>query len=766
MAASDSRNYISNSGTLHLETLTEPVSEQITNVGAFGNSYEYHEVYIRHNQNSEFYTSDVIGWVFETLGTNGPDGSCTGEYRLKVGNSIIKGKFNNYSLSSQSSLSAESILTLNGGSSGILILWDDNDYDNVNITTIGPTDKITGYIRVNDVLVVSNASKVYVAGKVIDDEFGNIYAPIVEERYLSNDKIPIKLEISGNWPSQYSGGGVNVSGLTFKCAYANGYEEESVIPTSVYPEKWDDMPGNQTAYFSYIENGFKVSVSKTDYIQNTLSYLEMASNPNKMVYNHHETFNPSGAKVIAHWQENNALSDVTSSVIWNPAVFETVGQNIRVTASYEFNGITQTVSIDTITVNKLIDRIELESRPSKTTYKYGSNFNSTGASVRAYYSDGTNEIVPSNNIYWNPIVLNNHGNMTVTGAYSFNGVEKTVSVGIIVEKALERISITDQPDKLIYEQRERFDSTGSEITAFFSDGTNEVVDNSDVNWSPAVFFEVGNQEVTATYTYSYTDGTSDSRIDTLKVQVMKYLSYIEIDDSNVKKEYAQHSIFDPSGAIITAFYSDGSREDITSLVSWSPVNLDEVGILKKVEASYTYGSVTRTDWFFIRVYAVPVSLIIGNWTSAQKEGEAPSTSGLNIKCNYGDGSSKIISSASSSLTITPSVWAIGQGIQTATFSYYDEASGITVSGTKSANMTYNYSTQSDGHGSASNRGTYVYDASNTQTKTINYRPYSGYKYSYWSVSGGSNCSAEGNILTIGPGCRGDIVATCYFEADA
>lgn len=156
-------------------------------------------------------------------------------------------------------------------------------------------------------------------------------------------------------------------------------------------------------------------------------------------------------------------------------------------------------------------------------------------------------------------------------------------------------------------------------------------------------------------------------------------------------------------------------------------------------------------------YKIPISLSYSGTWGAQTEGSAVNTSGITFTATYQDGTTAAITPS-----VSPSSWATNSGNQTATFSYTYH--GVTVSTTKSCNMTYSYTTASAGNGSVSGSGTYVYNASSAQTKSISYSADAGYQYSSWSCSGGSSCSASETTLTINAGCHGNITATCSFSA--
>lgn len=86
----------------------------------------------------------------------------------------------------------------------------------------------------------------------VDPELKIILGPCIES-----------LSISGDWTNaQYTGSPVDYTGLTFTVTYNNG-TTASVTPTSISPSVWGSTEGEQTCTFTYEENKFRVSASKS-----------------------------------------------------------------------------------------------------------------------------------------------------------------------------------------------------------------------------------------------------------------------------------------------------------------------------------------------------------------------------------------------------------------------------------------------------------------------------------------------------------------------
>ena len=124
--------------------------------------------------------------------------------------------------------------------------------------------------------------------------------------------------------------------------------------------------------------------------------MEIASQPDKIVYNDGESFDPTGLVVKAVYSDESKkdVTDYTLSIA-KDTVLTTADK--KVTVSYTEDEITKTVDFN-ITVNKVLKSIEIETQPTKKEYNDGEKFNSAGMVVKAVYSDGSKETVNNYNL--------------------------------------------------------------------------------------------------------------------------------------------------------------------------------------------------------------------------------------------------------------------------------------------------------------------------------------------------------------------------------
>lgn len=136
--------------------------------------------------------------------------------------------------------------------------------------------------------------------------------------------------------------------------------------------------------------------------------------------------------------------------------------------------------------------------PSKTTYKEGECFDSTGLTVTAIFTKEDSSTYTSDvteNISWSPSPLTKN-TTSVIGSYSNGDVTKYITINGITVSSLDSIKISGNPTKTVYEEGDIFVSTG--LTVYAKYGQEEVDVTNNAIWSNTPL--VKNQtSVTVTY---------------------------------------------------------------------------------------------------------------------------------------------------------------------------------------------------------------------------------------------------------------------------
>ena len=144
-------------------------------------------------------------------------------------------------------------------------------------------------------------------------------------------------------------------------------------------------------------------------------------------------------------------------------------------------------------------KIEVTTKPNKTSYLAGDSFNSAGMVVTASYGTGQAVLATAevSGYSVSPSVLTD-GTTSVTITYSEGGETCTTTLAVTVTHRLSAIAVTTKPNKLTYEYGDTLATAGMVVTASYSDSQTKAV--TGYSCSPTTFSTVGNQVVTVSYT--------------------------------------------------------------------------------------------------------------------------------------------------------------------------------------------------------------------------------------------------------------------------
>lgn len=156
--------------------------------------------------------------------------------------------------------------------------------------------------------------------------------------------------------------------------------------------------------------------------------IAITTPPAKTTYVSGETFNPAGIVVTATYSNGATLKATGYS--FSPDTALTDGTT-SVTIEYTEGGVTKTAE-QAITVVHRLESIAITTQPTKTTYEYGDSFQSAGMVVKATYSDGATASVTGYSC--SPTTLNTVGTQTITVSYTENGVTKTATTSVTVNR--------------------------------------------------------------------------------------------------------------------------------------------------------------------------------------------------------------------------------------------------------------------------------------------------------------------------------------------
>ena len=236
--------------------------------------------------------------------------------------------------------------------------------------------------------------------------------------------------------------------------------------------------------------------------------------------------------------------------------------------------------------------IKVTTPPVKTTYRTGEPLNITGMVVSLVASNGA-MIDVTQACTFVPAVGTPLTSSNTSVAISYYWYRDDVTFNTeypIGVKDLSSITITTAPTKTAYKAGETLDLTGMVVTATYSDGTSiDVTSNCTTSPASGATLTTSDTTITVTYTEGGVAKTATQAI------TVKGLSSIAITNPPTETSYSVGDTLDLTGIEVTATYSDGSTEDVTSSCTYSPANGATLARTDTtVTASYTEAGVTKT----------------------------------------------------------------------------------------------------------------------------------------------------------------------------
>ena len=206
---------------------------------------------------------------------------------------------------------------------------------------------------------------------------------------------------------------------------------------------------------------------------------------------------------------------------------------------------------------------------------------------------------------------------------------------------LTGISLNTNNVKKEYNYGEKLTLAGLVVTASYSNNTTEQV-TSGYTTNPAENTELktlGENDVVVTY-QSFTAS--------FKITVSKLLTGIELDTTNVKKEYGYNETLDLTGLVVTAKYNDNSSAAVEDYTT-NPAKGTALTNLGENTITVTYNG--KTDSFKVNVSKVltDIELDTTNVKKSYNFGETYSPVGLKVYALYNDNSREAVTNFSSSV---------------------------------------------------------------------------------------------------------------------
>ena len=282
---------------------------------------------------------------------------------------------------------------------------------------------------------------------------------------------------------------------------------------------------------------------------------------------------PSNAtnKTVTWSSRNTSVATVSSD-----GTVKAVGYGTTVITATTVNGLTSNCTINV--KKEEVTSLTIATKPTKTNYYVGDTLNTAGLSLKVTYNNGTTQTITSG-FTCTPTALSTAGAQTITVNYGGKTATFTVNVQDVT---LSGIAIASNPTKTSYYVGDTLDTTGLKLTATYNNGTTQTI-TSGFTCTPTALSTAGAQTVTVNYggkTATFTVNVQDVT-----------LSGIAIASNPTKTSYYVGDTLDTTGLKLTATYSNGTTQTITSGFTCTPTALSTAGAQT---VTVNYGGKTAT----------------------------------------------------------------------------------------------------------------------------------------------------------------------------
>lgn len=302
---------------------------------------------------------------------------------------------------------------------------------------------------------------------------------------------------------------ISVTTPPTKTAYASGDEFD---PTGmIVTAKYDDNSTNViNSYFysptgalkesdteitiSYTELGVTKTTTTPISVVTLLRFIAITTPPDQTDYYEDDVFNPQGMVVTAYYSDGT--SKVVSNYTYSPTSALTKNDT-TITVEYTDTGVTANAYVDIVVGDAPnLTSIAITTPPTKTVYKIGEYFNTTGMVVTAYFDNDTSK--PVSGYTYSPTSALTQDSTTITVSYTRRGITKTATQAITM-KYLTKIEVTTPPTYTAYYEDNNFNKAGMVVKATYSNGESRNLGEAEYTVSPTTL-KCGDTQVTISYT--------------------------------------------------------------------------------------------------------------------------------------------------------------------------------------------------------------------------------------------------------------------------
>ena len=218
--------------------------------------------------------------------------------------------------------------------------------------------------------------------------------------------------------------------------------------------------------------------------------IQIETLPTRLRYRVGDALDPAGLSLRVQLSDGNSRV-LTEGFSLDPHLLETPGiQTIQV--SYAGKSCSFQVQVDL--AEEIIEGIGVLTLPTKTSYVVGDELEAGGLGIRVYTNNGHRDVFDG--LLCTPTRLEQAGSQTITVHY----MEKTCTFSVTVraEDRAASLSVSQLPDKLLYEKGETLDPKGLVLTQTDTAGRTEQIREGFV-CAPMRLDTVGEQEILVSY---------------------------------------------------------------------------------------------------------------------------------------------------------------------------------------------------------------------------------------------------------------------------
>ena len=453
---------------------------------------------------------------------------------------------------------------------------------------------------------------------------------------------------------------LDLTGGVILVTYTNGNTTTIELPSDkVEVSQFDNTKlGEQIITITYKGHvvEYTVNVIEEVVVEKVLEKIEVKTVPNKLTYiQNKESIDLEGGVITATYTDKTReeISMEDARVIVLGFNNTTLGPR-TITVGFGGKYATFEVTIISEIVEKVVDKIEIATLPSKVEYVINADLlDLTGGTIKVTYTDATTEIL---NMTDEGVSVSGFDNTVVgTKVITVTYEEKTTVFEVEViaagngetEKTITSISVTKSPSKLIYVIGETLDLNGGEITAKYSDGTTEIIPMTDEKVRVTGFDSSVAKVQTLTVNY-------ENKLTTFIVTIMEKEIEVKVEKIQMKilptkQKYVLGEELELAGAEVLVTYTDKTTKTIKlpdSDVKVSGFDNEKLGV-QIVTVNYEDKLTTFTVSVVEKVEEGKkvTKIQISKMPDKVKytKGEALDLSGGKIKVIYDDGSKEEIS---------------------------------------------------------------------------------------------------------------------------